>query len=478
MTTVHISPFSGQWYPDHPSELRSLLEELFERSRQRTGPYLLPRPAGFVVPHAGLIYSGAVAAAAYRHLRENPPARIVLLGFSHRGGPHGIAIPDVSGFETPLGRVPTDRAAMEQLRSCSMFRFVTESRVCDHSVEIQLPLLQHAAPEVPVVPLYAGEMSGESRETAARALAAIAGEGTVFLVSSDFTHYGPDFGYRPFATDKWTAERLEALDTSVIEAAGSLDPDLFLEQLGETGATVCGYSPIALWLSTARLRDELIQETLDYQTSGEILDDYHHSVSYAALGYFPAASFDLSARDRDLLLESAHRTLSQLRETGERIAVPPERIPLTLTRKAAVFVSLHQGSRLLGCVGTHTKRQPLAEAVPEMTLAAALDDPRFEAPVWKARGEIQIEISVLSPMKAIRDPAAVVPGKHGVYLRKGGHAALLLPQVAEDRSWTWEQFLEALAFKAGLGAHAYLAPDARLAVFQAQVFSTAQPANL
>ncbi len=478
MAAVHISPFGGQWYPDQPHELRSLLDDLFEKSLQRTGPYLLSRAAGFVVPHAGLMYSGVVAAAAYRHLRENPPERVVLLGFCHRGGPHTIAIPDICGFKTPLGCVPVDRAAMEDLAASPAFHLVPEDRVCDHSVEIQLPLLQHAAPGVPVIPLYTGDLDPETRADGAQKLAAIAGPETVFLVSSDFTHYGPEFGYRPFATDEWTAERLEALDMSVIEASGGLDAGLFLERLAETGATVCGRTPIALWLSTARLLGGLTQETLDYQTSGEIVGNYRHSVSYAALGYFPAASFEISAEDRMLLLKSARQTLERFRQTGERAAVPPANLSTALTRKTAVFVSLHQGESLLGCVGMHTRHLPLAEAVPEMTLAAALDDPRFHAAVERAKGPIDIEISVLSPMHAIADPAEFRLGIDGAFLRKEGHAALLLPQVACGRDWTREQFLENLSRKAGLSTHAYRARGARLSVFQAQVFSSSQPANL
>jgi MEMO1 family protein len=468
---VHISPFSGNWYPGRAAELESLVEELFARSRERTGPGLLPRPSGFVVPHAGLMYSGAVAASAYRHLQAHRPARVVVLGFSHRGGPHAVAVPDIQEFATPLGRVVVDRAAVDALCERPPFLRVPEGSVCDHSVEIQLPLLQHAVPGTPVVPLYVGALGAADRQAAADALADLLSDGSVALASSDFTHYGPDFHYVPFPPDDAVATRLRALDGSSIEAAGSLDVDLFRACLAETHATVCGTAPIALWLSTvSRLSgEEKFQTVLDYQTSGEILNDYRHSVSYAALGYFPADSFTLAPADCDLLLASACATLARLRETGERVPLLPERIPPALTRRAAVFVSLHQGERLLGCVGAHSERQPLAEAIPEMTLAAALDDPRFSG-ILEVPGEIQIEISVLSPMKAVRDAAAFCVRQHGAFLRHGSHAALLLPQVAANRDWTAREFLQALSQKAGLGPHGCQDPESQLAIFRAQVF--------
>jgi AmmeMemoRadiSam system protein B/AmmeMemoRadiSam system protein A len=471
MAAVHISPFSGTWYPARPADLRRLLEELFTGSTGRIGPDLLPSPAGFVTPHAGLMYSGAVAAAAYRHLRTRPPARIVLLGFAHRGGPPAVALPDIREFATPLGRVSVDRAVVEQLAACQPFCLVPESRLCDHSVEIQLPLLQYAAPGVPVVPLYVGLLAETARRQAAEALASLAAEGAVLFASSDFTHYGAEFGYLPFPPDRSARNRLRDLDFGAIDAASSLDPQLFYDYLDRTGTTVCGAEPIALCLSALRLLagEEIFQTVLDYQTSGEILDDYRHSVSYAALGYFPASSFELSAEDCGLLLTSARATLARLRQTGERVPVPPEPVTPALTRKAAVFVSLHQDKNLLGCVGTHAPVQTLADGVPEMTLAAALDDPRFSGTL-EVPGDIEIEISVLSPMKPLGDPTEFCLHRHGAWLRHGTHAALLLPQVASRRNWTTSQFLEALARKAGIPPQAVHQPDSHFSVFQAQVF--------
>jgi len=474
MQAVHVTPYGGTWYPDCRTDLERLLEDLFECSRQRTGACLLSNGLGFVVPHAGLQYSGAVAAAAYRHLGERQPRRTVILGFSHRGGPAGISIPDIDEYETPLGVVHLDRETMERLAEHAPFRFVAEDRICDHSVEIQLPLLQHAAPETRVVPLFAGHMEGHERDAAAERLAGECGPDTVFLVSSDLTHYGRAFGYQPFPCDSRISARLNHLDRGIMDEIASLDAELFAEAIAKSRSTVCGRAPIALWLRTLAFRggDEIFQETLDYQTSGDITGDYEHTVSYGAVGYFPAQSFWVDAEERSLLGESARETLRRLRETGEHRPIPPRRMTPALSRKAGVFVSLHQDGRLLGCVGCRTSPESLAESVPENMLRAALDDPRFPT-VLGVEGEIDIEISILSPMKPVRDAHAFRIGQHGATLECGGRQALLLPQVAAGREWDAEQFLGALSAKAGLGTQGYKSPGARLRVFQAQVFAAA-----
>jgi AmmeMemoRadiSam system protein B/AmmeMemoRadiSam system protein A len=460
MSAVHASPFSGSWYPESAPELRSLLEDLFERSRRRA-PFLFPEGLGFVVPHAGPAYSGTVAAAAYRAIGQQAPDRVVLLAFPHKGGLKGVAAPDVAAISTPLGEVAIDPGF-------GGFRSIAEEAVCDHSFEIQLPFLQWAAPHARVTPLYVGRMDGAERMAAACALAKLWRPGVVFVASSDFTHYGPSFGFTPFPPER-AGGRLRDLDFECIEAAASLDSTHFLGALEKNHATVCGTAPIALLLDALRLVNAgVYQATLDYQTSGELTEDYRHSVSYAALGYFPRSAFDLNAADRDALLDSARETLRCLRETRESRAFPALHGSAALSAKRGVFVSLHRGRELLGCVGKTEGRAPLSEEVANLTLSAALEDPRFR-PAASAEGPIDIEISVLTPFRRIRKAEECIVGQHGLFLKLGGRAGLLLPQVATELGWTNGEFLEAVARKSMLGPRAWRDPQARLYVFEAQV---------
>ncbi|MDR3718753.1 MAG: AmmeMemoRadiSam system protein B [Bryobacteraceae bacterium] len=477
MTSSHTTPFAGSWYPGQRAELETLLDELFSTSLSRTGPSLLPRPLAFVVPHAGLVYSGAVAASAYRHIQAAQPKRVFILGFSHRGGPPGVAIPDIESIETPLGEVRVDQAIVRELAAGRELSIVDEIRVCDHSVEIQLPLLQKAAPEAAIVPLYVGTLNAARRAAVARALAAHVQPGDVLVASSDLTHYGRNFGYEPFPADAYVEERLSELDAGAMEAAGSLDPALFLDAMRELDATVCGQAPIALLLETLGLLggENVFQQTLDYQTSGEITGDFHHSVSYGALGYFPADSFWLDAGAQAALLASARATLHHLCATGERRPVPPDPAVSALARRAGIFVSLHQRGDLFGCVGLRGADQPLAEAAPELTLSAALDDPRFAMRQRIPEG-LDLEISVLTPMKRIRSWTSFQVGRDGASLEYEGRTQLLLPQVA-SHGYSAARFLEALSRKGGLRSNAYRDPQARLSVFRAQVFSASPEHN-
>lgn len=469
--SFHESPYAGSWYPDDPSELRALLDRVFTDSRQRTGPYLRPGALAFVVPHAGIVYSGVVAAAVYRHLEQMASRRVVLLGFCHRGAPPGLWIPRIDAFLTPLGELALDRALAAELAARPEFGFLPEASVCDHSIEIQLPFLNRVAPSALLVPVYVSHLDPVVRAQAARVLAGLAREGAVLLASSDFTHYGRSFHYEPFPADVWVADRLRDLDESLMEATGSLRPELFTETLRSTHATLCGHEPISLLLATLRhLEDdeEIFQETLDYQTSGEITGDYRHSVSYAALGYFPYSAFHLGREDQAALMESARRTLEHYQRTGERRAVLPAGGTNALERRAAAFVTLYRDGQLRGCVGRRAALEPLARTVPEMTLAAALDDTRFP-PLGRDETGIEIEISVLSPFKRILDRGAFRAGEHGALLHSGVQHGLLLPQVATERNWSADQFFEALARKAGAPKHAYGDPNTRLYVFRAQI---------
>ena len=137
---------------------------------------------------------------------------------------------------------------------------------------------------------------------AAEILAAAWRPGVVLVASSDFTHYGQEFGFEPFPNDAAIEHNLHELDFACIDAASSLHADLFLKVLDHNGATVCGRAPVALLLESLRRTGRSIyQSTLDYQTSGEINGDFGHSVSYAALGYYDRACFNLDPDDSQTL---------------------------------------------------------------------------------------------------------------------------------------------------------------------------------
>ena len=472
MLSVHRSPYAGHWYPADAVELRELLAAINEKSRLRTWSCPLHGALAFVVPHAGLVYSGTVAASVYRYLQSWRPRRVVLLGFSHSRPLRGIGIPDIDSYLSPLGELALDREAADSFAG-GFFRRMPEGELCDHSIEIQLPLLAASVPDARLVPLYVGHLSPEELAEAGRRIAGLAGNGTVILASSDFTHYGRAFHYTPFAVDDRIAERLEDLDERLMESAGSLDPESFRKDLESMGSTLCGYLPVSLLLATLRAwaREEVFQTTLDYQTSVELTGDYHHSVSYAALAYFPYSSFLLDSDDRQTLLSGARQTL-ELRVRDRSAAVNDiEGGSQRLALRTGVFVSLHRRGELRGCVGRIAGRGTLAASVPEMAVAAASLDSRFDPLRPEELPDCEIEISVLSPLKRIASPWDFELGVHGVRLQAKGRCGVLLPQVARRGRWDRERFLAAVAQKAGLSPDAIRDPETRIHIFRAQVFA-------
>ncbi len=465
MSPAHISPFSGTWYPEEATELDALLNHKYECSSARTGQATTPG-LGFVVPHAGPAYSGTVAAAVYRTLQEQQAERVVLLAFPHHGRLRGIATPEVDAIETPFGRQAIDRSFSRE------FRVVPEARLCDHSCEMQIPFFQKSLPHAILTPLYVGSLDLEERRRAAGVLARAWSPGTVFLASSDFTHYGREFGHLPFADEGDIAGNLRELDFEYIDAAGSCDSQQFLAALARHDGNVCGAQPIALLLEVMRLLEggNVYPTTLDYQTSGEITGDWRHCVSYAALGFHAASAFRVSDLDAGVLLDSAAATLRGLVENGHRHAVPARGGSPNLAAKRAAFVSLHRGEELLGCIGNLAGRAPLSHEIAALALSAALDDPRF-GPATFSRGPFDLEISILTPFRRIRHLTDFEVGRHGALLLLEQRSGLLLPQVAEGLDWTAEDFIRAVERKAHLWKGAWRDPRARLFVFEAQILS-------
>jgi AmmeMemoRadiSam system protein A len=142
----------------------------------------------------------------------------------------------------------------------------------------------------------------------------------------------------------------------------------------------------------------------------------------------------------------------------------------TLEEKRGAFVSLKKRGRLRGCIGFIEAKKPLARTVEEMAVAAAFHDPRFEPLNKEELEELRLEISVLTPLRKVADTGEIEVGTHGLYIRKGGRAGLLLPQVATEYGWDGDTFLKETCRKAGLAPDAWRDPETEIYLFSADVF--------
>ncbi|HVX65918.1 MAG TPA: AmmeMemoRadiSam system protein B [Bryobacteraceae bacterium] len=470
---VRKVPASEGWFPDQAEALKQVLDNAFRTAEKRVGR-VPPRKRllGIIAPHAGLAYSGAIAAAAYS--RFDHPSNVVVLAFSHSRAFSGVRVPALAAYETPLGRIEVNREAVRALG----FSAGPAAELADHSLDNQLPFIQRAAPGVRVIPLFVGELEPEELAAAARKLVGRLKQGDVIVASSDLTHYGAAYGYTPFPVTQTLPARLRDRAYEIFERIGSLSTAQFEALVAGTHDNLCGFGPIQLLMATlAAWNEEVYMSPVDYMASGELTGDYRLSVGYGALAFYPASAFEVAAADQARLLASSRRTLAGFLAGGgrQREPVGPAERGRDLEQRSALFVTLKKDGELRGCVGSFAPRLPLGDAVAEQTLEAAAEDPRFP-PVSARDGALGLEISLLTPLKRLASWRDFRLGQ-GAVIALDGKSGTLLPQIAGEMHWNREQMLENLALKAGLPAKAYKDPRALLYVYQAQVFGDSAPAR-
>ncbi len=277
---VWRSELAGAWYPADPDELRS---ELTAWLRAAAKNREAATPRALIVPHAGYLYSGIVAAQAYARIAGCAYRRVLVMGPSHRVPMRNLAaLPDATHFETPLGAIPLDLEALARLRRDSHFDVVPGAQPGEHSVEIQFPFLQVALENFRLTPLVVGQLDETAARAIARRLAPELDADTLLVVSTDFTHYGASFGYRPFR-DR-VEERLRELDLGAFEFIRRQDLPGFRRYVEETGATICGRDPLSVLLALLGPKQDV--QLLAYETSARVTGDWSHVVSYVAAAVF------------------------------------------------------------------------------------------------------------------------------------------------------------------------------------------------
>jgi AmmeMemoRadiSam system protein B len=280
MSTMRPPVLAGSWYPADPEDLAEMTDGFLaaaDLSARPTG-----RPLVAVVPHAGYVYSGLTAGKLYGLLREMPPRRIILLAPNHRVALDRVALSGAAAFATPLGTLEIDQAAVAQLTANETFTINDQAHAQEHAIEIQLPLIQRTWPDMPprIVPMLVPSLTESQGREAATALARLDDGNTLFLVSTDFTHYGATYGYVPFTADLPTS--LEKLDSGAILKVLAADPAGLRRYGRDTGITMCGLEATAVALDQ-RLPDGYEGALIDYSRSGDRDADYSLSVSYASI---------------------------------------------------------------------------------------------------------------------------------------------------------------------------------------------------
>jgi AmmeMemoRadiSam system protein B len=270
--TIRTAAVAGSWYPGTARAITAEVDRYLEAAGEVTAP---GRLIALVSPHAGLRYSGPVAAYGYGLLRDRSPLTVVLVGPSHRAAFGGVAVHAHGAWETPLGQAPVDAPLAEALLGAGK-GFVEDALVHrdEHSLEMQMPFLQRVVPDLRVVPAMMGTQSRQEVDALAEALAkALAGrEDVVMVASSDLSHFHP-------------ADVANREDAVVVEQVSHFDADALMRRLEEHQNVACGGGPVVAVMKAARALGADQATVLKYADSGDVEEGDKGRV----VGYLSAA---------------------------------------------------------------------------------------------------------------------------------------------------------------------------------------------
>ncbi len=406
-TIVRKPAVAGSFYPSSASEIRSML-----------GAWIHPSdggdvPQAVIVPHAGYVYSGEVAASAFNRIPAcHNYKRIFLLGPSHRVGFTGASVDTLYQYAgTPLGQVPIDVSTGKDLIRDGKGTFVCRRDAHDgeHCLEVQLPFLQMVFSEVPpVVPIVIGSQRLNVLEEIAEVLEPYFNEENLFVISSDFSHY-PSYD----DARKSDLHLAEAITSGGLEEF--LKALMQIDRMEFTGqdTAACGANAIAVLLS---ILDDLGRgrfeaEHVMYRNSGDSpYGDKDRVVGYNSIVFTRRAKasdsglqeehiFHFSDEEKNAMISTARAAIySSLGLDFDGDDTP---VGILKEKGYGVFVTLRMGGRLRGCIGRFTSDDALASTIRAMALSAAFSDPRFPSLSRKEAPGVEIEVSVLSPLKKI-----------------------------------------------------------------------------
>ena len=469
--TLRPAAVAGSFYPADKDGLRAQLDECYATGR-RLGGSEAGRPLALIVPHAGYVYSGGVAAAGFLSVAEDAVyERVILIGPSHRVAFAGAAVDTGNdAYLTPLGEVPVDVSFGKKLVSSgSPFTYRADAFSAEHDLEVQLPLMQYRFKKMPpIVPIVLGTVRYPILKAVAEALKPWMDGKTLFVISSDFSHYPSYAG--AVKADGRTGDAIATGDIAAFAEA--------LRKNGEDGirgleTSACGQAAIAVLMEMTGGNEAFEYQHIAYKNSGDSpYGDRDAVVGYHAFSVYrkEAAGFSLSAGEKAALLQIARRSIEgYFRGENEAASWKDAELSSKLKARGGVFVTLNKNGFLRGCIGHFGKDTQVYRLVAEMARAAAFEDPRFPQVRSSEMPEIEIEISVLSPLRKISSADEFNYGKEGIYMMKGGRSGTFLPQVAAESGWTKEEFLGHCARdKAGIGWDGWRTAD--LYTYEAAVF--------
>lgn len=461
---------AGQFYPDNPAQLEAQLSDLFMSAE----PAELGNVIAIVSPHAGYVFSGQVAASAFNQVDdERSYENVFVIASSHHVSFDGASIYNIGDYLTPLGRVNVNQdLARKLVEENKVFTYRRDAHLHEHSLEVQLPFLQHRLGEgFSMIPIVIGTQDPGTCRVIAGALKPYFKKENLFVISTDFSHY-PSYE-DALIIDGLTADAIitgkpEELLVAIEKNRKRKVPNL--------ATSLCGWTSVLTLMYLTGEDDRYEYHKVQYQNSGDapLYGDKYRVVGYNGLAVTfnekkDFTGFGLSQSEQKELLAIARQSIEGYLTDRIRPDIDPSTLGPAFKENYGAFVTLHKDGKLRGCIGRFNPEDPLYLTIQNMAIAAATQDYRFPAVTPEEMESIEIEISVLSPMVRIADINEIENGKHGIYIKKGYSSGTLLPQVATEQNWTIEEFLGHCARdKARIGWDGW--KDAELYVYEAFIF--------
>jgi hypothetical protein len=455
-------------YQNDPKELAARVDRMLEAAAT---PARKDSPVALIVPHAGYVYSGPIAAYGYNAVRGREYDTVVVVGLSHQEPYTGISILDADSFESPLGSIPVDRELSSALLEADDGIFtLPAAHSREHSLEVQIPFLQRSLKDFHLVMAAVRDHDPEAEEALVSTLVEAAGKKKILLVaSSDFSHYH-SYGLA------------NSMDRLALNSILSLDVAALNRDVRQGKCELCGIRPVLSIMEAARRMGADTGILLRQANSGDTAGPKDRVVGYASVAFYAgdngSGGKDAAAEDGGSLDEASRKELLRIARRAIEGVVREGKAPVPSTDNPALmnlqgaFVTIKIKGRLRGCIGNFGIRdaRPLFRTVSEMAVAAAVQDPRFPPLAKRELPQIEIEISALTPLRPEDDPEKIEVGRHGIYITKGHRSGVLLPQVATEYGWDRVTFLEQTCRKAGLGPDEWK-EGAAISTFEAEIFS-------
>lgn len=451
---------AGGFYTDNPELLSRQIDYFLHNAKKPLAS--AENLIALIAPHAGYPYAGLVAASAYRLVQGKDYETVVIIGPSHHYGFDGCSIYLHGGFETPLGVAAVDESLALELSRASGYGYIPEAHAEEHSVEVQVPFIQKTLAKAKIVPIVMGY--GYQTRTTINALAnslskVLPGKKVLVVASTDMSHDLP----------KKDANDIDANTASLIK---SFNTELLLTKVQRGENIMCGGGPVVSTLLYAKKREKAKVEILDYKDSSQ---SQYGSPESQVVGYLAAAimigsssaEFTLTAEEKGELLKLARQAINAFIKQNKVVNYETQNMNLLIPKGA--FVTLNKKGQLRGCIGYIEPVYPLYQTIIQTAIFAACRDQRFPPVSAEELDDLEIEISVLTPLRKVDSPKDVEVGKHGLFISQGDKKGLLLPQVAVENHWSRETFLRQACLKADLPLEAWKS-GADIYIFEAIVF--------